>query len=375
MIKICIDARGINLYSGTGIGTYTKNVLNNLLSIDYVNNYSLLWCNGNYEQVKKKNTKIIVTGDKNSSYWSKIYIPEILNNSDFDIFHIPQNGIDMPEIKTATKIVTTIHDLIPYTMPETVGKGYKDKFLSQMPNIIKKSDAIITVSEFSKMDILKYFDYDPSKIFVTHLATNKIFKPMNINYCKAIVKERCGIVDDFILYLGGFSDRKNIKGLIKAYAAAKKDFIKYTKLLIIGNPREQQDSISSLISQLHIENDVVFAGFVKEDELPIFYNAAIAFVYPSFYEGFGLPPLEAMSCGTPVITSNLTSIPEIVGDAAMLINPHNINGLRDSLIKLLSEPKIYDVLVNKGLKRASEFSWLKTAKETLNVYETISMNK
>lgn len=369
-MKICIDARGANMYSGTGIGTYTDNLVRNILSIDKTNEYMLFWCGENYESLKDKNSKIILTGEKNNSFWLKSYIPTLVNNSDVNIFHVTQNGIDMPDICNKTKIVTTIHDLIPYTLPETVGKGYKKKFLSQMPFILDRSDAIITVSHYSKKDILKYFDLDPEKIFVTHLATDKIFRPMNISFCKTFIKEKYNINDDFILYLGGFSERKNVAGVIKAYAKVKKD-LQNTKLTIIGSPREEYKVLNDLITKYKLENDVIFTGFVPLNELPIFYNAALTFVYPSFYEGFGLPPLECMSCGTPVITSNTTSIPEIVKGCAITINPSDIDDLAAAIFEVLTDSDLYNMLTLNGLNRAKQFSWKSTAENTIEVYKNI----
>lgn len=372
-MKICIDARSANMYSGTGIGTYTENLVKNIIATDKNNKYTLFWCGENYETLKNRNSKIILTGEKNNSFWLKSYIPNLINNSNYDIFHITQNGIDLPDIYGDIKIVTTVHDLIPYTMPETVGKKYKKKFLSQMPFILDKSDAIITVSQYSKNDIIKYFDIDPNKIFVTYLATDIIFKPIDIRYCKNYIRGKYNITNDFILYLGGFSQRKNVAGLINAYAKVK-DSLENIKLVIIGVPREEHNTLSKIISKHKLENDVVFTGFVPSNELPYFYNAALTFVYPSFYEGFGLPPLECMSCGTPVITSNVTSIPEIVKGCAITINPSDIDDLAAAIFEVLTDNDLYNMLILNGLNRSKKFSWEATAKNTIDVYNQVGFN-
>jgi len=171
-MRIAIDARGINLYNGTGIGTYTENVLKNLINIDTTNNYHIFWSGNNYESIKKDNCKIVMTSKKHQRFFENHYFPESISKENIDIYHMPQNGIGFSEEISCKKIIT-IHDLIPYIMPETVGRGYLLKFLKEMPLIIGNSDGIITVSEFSKRDILKFFPIDESKIYVTPLAADK----------------------------------------------------------------------------------------------------------------------------------------------------------------------------------------------------------
>lgn len=283
---------------------------------------------------------------------------------------MPQNGIGFSEEISCKKLIT-IHDLIPYIMPETVGRGYLLKFLKEMPIIIGGCDGIITVSEFSKRDILKFFPIDENKIFVTPLAADKKYTPLDKVHCRNVLRDIYNLTDPFILYLGGFSERKNVASVLTAFAKIYKDLNKKYKLVILGGYKDSSQRLVKLTNELKIESHVVFTGFVQEDHLPIFYNCCDTFVYPSFYEGFGLPPLEAMSCGTPVIASNLTSIPEVVGDGGILINPYDISEISFAIGNLLSNEKLRDELSYKALKRASEFSWQNTAQSTLKVYESI----
>jgi len=369
-MRIAIDARGINFYSGTGIGTYTENVLKNLINIDYINNYNVYWSGNNYENIKKENCKIIMTSKKHQRFFEDHYFPANLLKEKIDIYHMPQNGIGFSEQISCRKI-TTIHDLIPYIMPETVGKGYLLKFLKEMPLIIGGSDAIITVSEFSKRDILKFFPIDENKIFVTPLAADKKYTPLDKVQCKSFIKDVYNITDPFILYLGGFSERKNVASLLTAFSKVYKDLDKNYNLVIVGGYKDSSQRLVKLTNELKIASNVIFTGYVPEEHLPIFYNSCDTFVYPSFYEGFGLPPLEAMNCGTPVIASNLTSIPEVVGDGGILINPYDISEMSSAIGNLLSNDKLREELSNKGLKRAKEFSWQNTAINTLKAYETV----
>ena len=369
-MKIAIDARGINLYSGTGIGTYTENVLKNLINIDTMNNYHVFWSGNNYESIKKENCKIVMTSKKHQRFFEDYYFPENISKENIDVYHMPQNGIGFSQEITCKKIVT-IHDLIPYVMPETVGKGYLLKFLKEMPIIIGGSDGIITVSEFSKRDILKFFPIDERKIFVTPLAADKKYKPLDKMHCKNFLEKAYNLANPFILYLGGFSERKNVASAITAFSKVYKDLNKKYDLVIVGDYKDPGQKLVKLTNELKIESNVIFTGFVPEDHLPIFYNCCDTFIYPSFYEGFGLPPLEAMNCGTPVIASNLTSIPEVVGDGGILINPYDISEISQAIGNLLSNENLRSNFSSKALIRAKEFSWQNTARSTLNVYESI----
>ncbi|MBC2579905.1 glycosyltransferase family 1 protein [Clostridium sp. DJ247] len=369
-MKIAIDARGVNWYKGTGIGTYTDKILRYMVSKHREHKYHIYWSGPDYDSYKHSNTKIIMTSNKHHKFFEQNYFPNNLAKENADIYHIPQNGIGISE-KILCKTVVTIHDLIPYILPETVGKGYLSKFLDQIPKIINISSGILTVSECSKRDILKFFPIDESKIFVTPLAADEQYKPLDKIDSMNIVKKLYNITKPFILYIGGFSPRKNVKSLISAYSKIYKNIKQDYELVIIGATKEDGNSLKKLIVDMGIESKVKFTGFVTEELLPVFYNACDVFVYPSLYEGFGLPPLEAMSCGTPVITSNISSIPEVVGDGGILIDPFDVDELVSSLEKLLNHENERKSLSMKALQRASEFSWEKTALATVKAYERI----
>lgn len=374
-MRIAIDARGINWYRGTGIGTYTDKIMRYLLKMDKNNYYHIYWSGGNYEEFQNENTSIIMASKRHHRFFEQNYFPKNLEREKIDIYHVPQNGIGINENINCKKI-TTIHDLIPYIMPDTVGRGYLLKFLKEVPKAIELSSAVITVSECSKQDILKFFPIDKDKIFVTHLAADDIYKPLDKEKCKAFLSKQYNINKPFILYIGGFSPRKNVKSLITAFAKIYKDLNKDYNLVIVGATRDQGEYLSQFSSNLELASKIIFTGYAPEEHLPVLYNGCDVFVYPSLYEGFGLPPLEAMNCGTPVITSNLTSIPEVVQDAGMLINPYDGNELPSALVKLLNDENLQKEYSEKGLKRAQNFSWAKTAEKTLEVYKKVyEMNR
>lgn len=367
-MKIAIDARGINWYSGTGIGTYTENVVQNLINIYSDTYFRLYWSEKNLEDFEKDNTDLIFTSKKHTRFFEQNFFYTDLDRNNIDIYHVPQNGIGL-DINIRCKKLITIHDLIPYIMPETVGRGYLLKFLREVPNIIQNADGILTVSEYSKKDILKFFPIDPDKIFVTPLAADSIYKPLDKAICKSKIREKYNINNPFILYLGGFSARKNVSTLINSFLKVHSSLNEDYNLVIAGARKDLGEHLCSKYS--HLTSKIIFTGFIPLNELPYFYNSCDAFVYPSLYEGFGLPPLEAMSCGAPVITSNTTSIPEVVGDSGLLINPHDEDELTNSLEKLLNNESLRKSLSTKSLKQASKFSWRKTATKTFKAYKKI----
>lgn len=372
-MKIGIDSRAANWYRGTGIGTYTYQIINSLNKIDSINEYLLFMPKDNNSDIKFSNNYKIrnISQDMNGNFWNEINIPNILKNKEIDIYHVPQNGVGLPKEKVCPFIIT-LHDIIPYKMPETVGDTYLKIFQNEMLEIISKCDGIITVSNYSKQDINSAFNFPQDKIFVTHLAHEDIYKLLDKEQCKNFIKKNYSIEDEFILYVGGFSPRKNIVGLIQAFSKLNNTFRKSNlKLVIAGKQGKSYSLYKETAENLHVADKVIFPGFIPLKHMPIFYNACTLFVYPSLYEGFGLPPVEAMACGAPVIASNITSIPEVVEDAGILINPYDVDELCIAMNSVIEDKNLRDDLIKKSLNRSLNFSWLKTAEKTISAYKSI----
>ncbi|WP_333887681.1 glycosyltransferase family 4 protein [Clostridium sp.] len=371
-MKIGIDGRAAKWYRGTGIGTYTYQLIKCLNNIDSINNYLLFMPESFKNDIYlKKNFKLDNAPQNDKvNFWEEIIIPNIIKSNKIDLYHVPQNGVGLPIDKNC-RFIITLHDVIPYRMPETVSNRYLKIFSEYIPKIVPLCDGIITVSNFSKKDIVKSFNFPEDKIYVTHLASEEIYKPMDKRISNYVAKKYYSITEDYVLYVGGFSPRKNILGLIDSFNKLITLYKKPLSLVIAGKRGESYTTYKKHSEKLNISDKVLFPGFISIEHLPYIYNAAKLFVYPSFYEGFGLPPIEAMACGIPVITSNNTSLPEVVGKGALLIDPLNRDDLCEAMLKVLSDSNLKNKLICSGLKRASELNWKKTIRNTINIYNKI----
>lgn len=375
-MKIGIDARAAKWYRGTGIGTYCYQLIHSLNKIDNHNDYLLFVPEDCKLGIPFRDNFIIKNIEQNNqnNFWNEVNISNTLIDKSMDIYHVPQNGVGLPKDKTCPFVIT-LHDVIPCRMPETVGEQYLKIFNEKLPDIIPLCDGIITVSEYSKEDIIKAFNFPREKIYVTYLASEDIYKPYDKALSKSIIQKNYSITGDYILYIGGFSPRKNILGLLDSFSLLIPKLKKDMKLVIAGSKGKSYDLYKKRAEELHIDDKVIFPGFISMDHIPFMYNACEIFVYPSFYEGFGLPPIEAMACGVPVIASNVTSIPEIVKDSTLLVNPYDVNELCEKMYTALLDNTLRQSLITKGLKRASDLTWEHTATGTLAAYKNILLNK
>ncbi len=262
------------------------------------------------------------------------------------------------------KTIITCYDLIPWAYENNRSSFWKNNIKG-----LKKADRIITISEFSKSELIKYVKYPEDKIDIVYPAVNHdtYYRTGDRNILKQLnIPENCKV----ILYVGSEEPRQNVDVLIKAFGELKKK-LPEVKLIKIGNPHLHgaREKLLELIEKLNIQKDIVFLDFVPEEELPQWYNAADLMVYPCSYAGFGMPPLEAMACGTPVITSNVTSLPEVVGEAGIMVDPHDIHDLSTNMYEILINDDLMEDMSIKGLKRAKMFNWDKSAQKTVEIYE------
>lgn len=351
---------------------YTYNLIRKLNLLDKENEYFLIHHTKMDLDIYKFNKEIILPLPSfkplRELLWRHISLPRELKSLNLDLVH-DVRGIGLPSFNMPFKKVITVHDISSLIYPTFNIRGYIAWKLFGKQTL-KKVDKIIAVSENSKRDISRYLKIPEDKIRVIYNGKDERFEPLNRREIDGF-REKYNLNFPFILYVGVLQPRKNIPTLIKAYYKLKKFGIKH-KLVISGKKGWRYEEIFKTAGKLNLQNDVIFTGYILLEELPKLYNAADLFVFPSLYEGFGLPPLEAMACGTPVITSNRGALPEVVGDAGIMVDHYDVDGLAKAMLKVLSDDGLRQDMSGKGLERAKMFSWEKCAKETLEVYEEVA---
>lgn len=378
-MRIGIDARSTQVVKEKyrGIGRYTLNLINALARIDESNQYHL-YINGLWPcDIGTPADNFCLDSGMAWPLFSRsrflewqVRAPADLRARRFDVFHFTFSQ-NVPLLKSGP-IVVTVHDLISIIFREHYRHNKLRPLFDWMwTKATKKADRIIAVSESTKRDIIEYLDVPEDKIKVVYEAADPIYGPVTEDEVES-AKKRFKINGSYIMYVGGMDPRKNLEGLLDAYRRLPTDLSREHKLVVVGRLDQWYPEIEKLISEFGLRERVIFTGFVPDEMLVALYNGASVFVLPSLYEGFGLPLLEAMSCRTPVVCSNAASIPEVIGDAALMVDPRDVDGLAAAIERALTDSELREDLREKGFKRAKSFSWEKTARETLAVYEEIA---
>jgi len=365
-MKICIDARMITSRLH-GISRYALNLIKELKAIDKENPYLLL-VNDDYLRnfiSDAENFRLKIVSAKLYTVLEQMVIPVILKRERIDLFH--SLSYSAPIFQPCPTVMT-IHDLIPWIFHEDYPFIHKLYYRLIVKGAAIKAAKIITVSNSSKEDLVKYFDIPENKIVVIYNGVDEIYGPQKDLSVRKKVKRQFCIERDFILYLGNPKPHKNAERAIKSFLRLKQEKNPPVQLVMVGLGKQ---FISSLGVCKNLSKNILFFEGVSDEELVLLYNAANLLVFPSLYEGFGFPPLEAMACGTPVITSNTSSIPELVGDAAIKVNPYSVEGLYTAMYNMLTDKKMQSELIKKGLEQVKQFSWEETARHTMNTYEGI----
>jgi glycosyltransferase involved in cell wall biosynthesis len=381
---IGIDIRMLARGMRTGVEEYTTNLLANMLSLDENIKYKLFY-NGykkiklNYDWLKLPNVELKQHRIPNRFLDVSLYLfsyPKIDKLlKEVDVFFSPH--IFLSSVSNKCKTVTTFHDLSFEKYPEfySYNKNYWHSSMNPKKQACK-ADKIIAVSESTRDDLVGLYNINPEKIKVIYSGVNQESRIKNQESRILEIRKKYNLPEKYILYLGTLEPRKNIIGLIRAFESLKNKNRRPApdespsednyKLVIAGSKGWLYKDIFKAAKNSSVKNDIIFTGFVDDEDKSILYSRAELFVYPSFYEGFGFPPLEAMACGTPVITSNFSSLPEAVGDAAIMINPYNLDELCRAMETVLNDDKLKNTLIEKGFEQAKKFSWQKCARETLD---------
>jgi glycosyltransferase involved in cell wall biosynthesis len=367
-VRIAIDIRKIHDF---GIGTYVRNLVRELARLDRVTEYVLI-CQKHDCAIASSfgpNFRAVPDSSPPYSIREQLSIPLAVGRAQVDLFHAPHYVL--PPL-TRTRSVVTIHDCIhlmfPQYLPNRLAHSYAR---AQLWTAARTSDRILTVSETSKRDILRFFDVPPDKIAVIYNGIDDRFRQEPPAEEVSRVQERYQLHGNFVLYAGNVKPHKNLARLIEAFHLVRQSGLDDVKLVAVGDEVSKYAELRRAVHRYNLHKYVRFLGFMPDHTLAIFYRLAAVFVFPSLYEGFGLPPLEAMASGTPVVTSNVSSLPEVVGNAAIQVDPYDPQAIADGIRRILTDPELRDSLRARGLAHATEFSWERSVRQIREIYAQV----
>jgi glycosyltransferase involved in cell wall biosynthesis len=368
-VRIGIDAR--KLYD-FGIGTYIRNLLKQLARLDTDTEYVLLCRDADRQALAAlgENFRPVTESAGNYSISEQLRIPLALRRERVTLFHAPHYVL--PPLVPCRSVVTIhdcIHLMFPQYLPSRLALRYAHMSISMAA---RRATRILTVSESSKRDILRFVDAPPEKIDVIHNAIDERFAIEPLEEDVVRVRERFQLQDEFVLYAGNVKPHKNLERLIDAFHLVRQRGLDHIKLVMIGDEISRYAVLRRAVHRHQLHKYVRFLGYVPENTLAVMYRLAGVFVFPSLYEGFGLPPLEAMASGTPVVTSNVSSLPEVAGDAALLVDPYDPAAIADGIYDVLVNENTRRTLRQRGLQRAKQFSWEQSVGRVREIYQEVA---
>jgi glycosyltransferase involved in cell wall biosynthesis len=355
----------------SGVGYYTQNLVTSIMEVAPEHQYVLfsnrdianvsplsLMPRGGNETVYQRHFRV-------RSLWMQTVLPFALRAVRPDVCHFTNY---MSPLVSACPSVVTMYDMTVFVTPRyhQFKKLVLDRTL--IPRVARRADAIITVSNSARQDILRYLKVPKEKVRVIMLAAAPSFRPVTDTEQLETIRKRYGLDSPYILYVGTIEPRKNLVRLVQAFAQLKKRRLPH-KLVIVGQSGWHVGPLFHEVERLGLTKDILFTGYVPTEDLPALYTMAESMVFPSLYEGFGLPVIEAMACGAPVVTSRNSSLVEVAGDAALLVDPLSVDDIAEALYRLHTDKELREELRQCGLARAADFTWEATARQTLALYE------
>jgi glycosyltransferase involved in cell wall biosynthesis len=363
-MRVGIDARLV-YYSQAGIGQYILHLVSGLAQVDTQNEYVLL-------QSRKDDTTILEQPNfRRVSLWTPSHhrleryaLNVELMRLGLDVLHSPDF---IPPHRPSCRSVITVHDLAFLLYPHFLTKE-SARYYGHIDQAVRWTDHIISVSESTKRDTIQHLGVPEDKITVVYEAANPIFQPVDREIAREHVRNRHGIDGPYILFVSTIEPRKNVPTLLRAVWQLMECYKEDVRLVLAGGKGWLFEDAFAVVDELELNGRVHFVGRVPSEDLLYLYNAAEMLAHPAFYEGFGLPPLEAMACGLPAIVSNVASLPEVVGDAGLLIDPHDVDELTVAMWRVLNDDELRWEMRDKGLRQADFFSWERAARETMEIY-------
>jgi glycosyltransferase involved in cell wall biosynthesis len=367
-VHIAIDAHSV----GTGLAgneTYAANLVEALAEVDRENRYTIYVTKAEAEARfggRWGNVSVRRTAPHTPLLRIPLTLSAELRRRPVDLLHVQYTAPPL----APCPVVATIHDLSFEHIPETFKRRSRVQLRLTVRATARRAAHVIAPSEYTRRDLVETYGLDPARVTAIPLAVAPRFRPVGDAAELARVRERYGIAGEYVLAVGSIQPRKNLARLVRAYSALRRarGRSNLPQLVLVGKKAWLYGDTLTAIEEEKLGDSVVLTGYVSEGDLPALYAGALLFAYPSFYEGFGLPPLEAMSCGVPVLTGNRTSLPEVVGDAGLTVDPFDTGALADGLARLIDDDALRTRLRERGLQRARSFDWRDTARMTLQVY-------
>ena len=368
-MRIGIDARKLHDF---GIGTYIRNLLNQLARLDKHTEFVLLCREEDRAALASlgPNFHPMVEHAGHYSVSEQWRVPLALRRARVSLFHAPHYVL--PRLVNVRSVVT-IHDCIHLMFPQYLPNPLAYRYArTSIAVAARRATRVMTVSESSKRDILRFVDIPAEKIDVIHNAYDERFgvEPQEDDVVR--VRERYQLHGPFVLYAGTVKPHKNLERLIEAFHLVRQRGLDDLTLVLIGDEISKYTALRRAVHRYHLHKQVRFLGYMPQDTLAVMYRLARVFVFPSLYEGFGLPPLEAMASGTPVVTSNVSSLPEVVGDAALLVDPHEPAAIAEGIERVLTDDALARTLRARGLQRAGHFSWEASIRRVREIYDEVA---
>ena len=372
-LHIVIDARRIRDF---GIGTYIRRLVHSLAEVDPANQYTLVSFPADVPMLVglPENFRTAVYARADSSNLDHVAFPFFLRGLSPDLIHIPLNRVPLVMIRP---YVVTIHDMANLFFEEERSGIRMQLRRYRFRRGLLRAKRVIAVSEATRRDVENLMGVPPGRVCRVYNAPDPGFSTQTGEAAldeQRRIMERYQIEHPFLLYAGNIRRHKNVPRLVEAFAVLREQLASHPiyndlRLVIIGDTISQHPAVRHAVIKSRVEHAVRFLGFVPFETLRCFYQSAAVFVFPSRYEGFGLPPLEAMACGTPVVTSNVSSLPEVVGDAAVLVNPENVFDIARGIRDVLLDESLRSTLIERGYQQAARFSWQRTARQVLEIYQ------
>ena len=378
-MRIGLDGKVLTLRAG-GIGRYAINLTRAMLAEAAVRRQELKFViltgpqtsRGVMEEFRGLCHEHFL-GAKSSLLRSFVHIPLALRRMRIDVFH-GMDHVGVPLVGKTGKCVVTVHDVIPLVLPHTFTRRHRLVVRTALSRVRRQADLIIVPSRAVQRDVMQYLRVPEDRVAVTPHGCDARFSPARDAASTGAAAARYALPARYLLAVGTLEPRKNLTTLVRAFARLRdrSAIDRAVGLVLAGARGWLDDPIFRTVQSLGLEDVVHFPGFIDDDDLPALYRGAELVVFPSLYEGFGLPLLEAMACGVPVVASNTSALPEVAGGAAMLVDPLDVDGMARAIVEVLGDASLRGRLRNDGIARAAEFSWQTAARRTLDVYASLA---